>query len=36
MRQDHLLNHIAGFTRPDTGTIEIDGRTITGPVPTGV
>ena len=26
-----LLNHIAGFTRPDTGTIEIDGRTITGP-----
>jgi len=26
-----LLNHIAGFTRPDAGTVEIDGRTITGP-----
>jgi taurine transport system ATP-binding protein len=26
-----LLNHIAGFTRPDAGTIQIDGRTIRGP-----
>lgn len=26
-----LLNHIAGFTRPETGTIEIDGRPIAGP-----
>ena len=26
-----LLNHIAGFTRPDSGTIDIDGRAIHGP-----
>ena len=26
-----LLNHIAGFTRPDAGSIEINGRSITGP-----
>ncbi len=26
-----LLNHIAGFTRPDRGRIEIDGRAIEGP-----
>ncbi|MDB6086008.1 MAG: tauB, partial [Gammaproteobacteria bacterium] len=26
-----LLNHIAGFTRPDAGIIEMEGRAITGP-----
>ena len=26
-----LLNHIAGFTRPDAGSIEVDGRRIDGP-----
>ncbi len=26
-----LLNHIAGFTRPDRGRVEIDGRPIEGP-----
>jgi NitT/TauT family transport system ATP-binding protein len=28
-----LLNLCAGFERPDTGTIEIDGRPVTGPDP---
>jgi taurine transport system ATP-binding protein len=26
-----LLNHMAGFTRPDAGSVEIDGRTVSGP-----
>ena len=26
-----LLNHIAGFTRPDSGSVEIDGRPVSGP-----
>ncbi len=26
-----LLNHVAGFTRPDSGEIEIDGRVVSAP-----
>jgi taurine transport system ATP-binding protein len=28
-----LLNHVAGFTRPESGSIEVDGRSIRAPGP---